>query len=76
MLDPIVTGEVTNPPFPPAPAAAVSDRVSSQAGLASIRGGLTHAEWARERLLQAEAAGEIVKLTGRRSITNPGNDAA
>lgn len=51
-------------------------RISSQAGLASIREGLTHEEWMADRLRMAEAAGEIVKLTGRRSISDPGGDAS
>lgn len=75
MLDSSVTDEV-NAPFEPVPAQKAAGRISSQAGLASILGGLTHEQWMAERLLQAQASGEVVKLTGRRSISSPGGDAA
>lgn len=32
----------------------------------------THETWMRDRLIEAERRGEVVKLTGRRSISSPG----
>ncbi|CAN7514592.1 hypothetical protein LJR042_003509 [Microbacterium maritypicum] len=32
--------------------------------------------WMRDRLVEAERTGEVIKLTGRRSVSMPGGDAA
>lgn len=35
-----------------------------------------HQLWMRDRLIEAERCGQVVKLTGARSISTPGGDAA
>jgi len=35
-----------------------------------------HELWMRDRLIEAERTGEVIKLTGPRSVSAPGGDAA
>jgi len=77
---------------PVAARAVVDARFSSELGLGTPAGasGTTdrgtaedaapvesaHELWMRDRLIEAERSGHVVKLTGPRSVSSPGGDAA
>ena len=89
MLTPIVLNEL---PEPVSARAVVDARFVSELGLGMPAGdsGTTdrgtvgtvapvesdREPWMRDRLIAAELYGEVIKLTGHRSVSAPGGDAA